>query len=92
MNYIKTLILILFSIFTISCGAMVDEQKAITALENNGFTDVEILESHWLAPQFFGCSKEDNVAFSYRATNYKNKRVNVTVCSSFLFKDSTVRH
>jgi len=85
-------LIILFFVFLTSCGVFVDKQEAVDILEKNGFTDVEVQASHFLFPKFWGCSKEDDVAFSCFAKNQQGRVVSVVVCSGFPFKKSTIRY
>lgn len=76
----------------VCCGAMVDEQEAVKTLNDAGYKDVRVVESHYVQPSWFGCSREDDVAFECKATSPAGERITVTVCSNLLFKGSTIRH
>jgi hypothetical protein len=87
----KLLYVFLLALALFSCGAAVDDSEPIRALTSAGYTDVHIVERHWGAPQFYGCAKGDDVAFECTAKNPKGQIVTLTVCSSFMFKASTIR-
>jgi hypothetical protein len=88
----KKLLLVLAAVFAMSCGAFVDDSVPIAALTVAGYSEASCQSSHWILPEFYGCSEEDDTAFKCIATNPKGVRVNVTVCSNFMFKGSTIRH
>jgi hypothetical protein len=88
----KKLILVVLSYLIIGCGALVDEQEAVSTLQDEGYTAINVIEAHYLAPSVYGCAKGDDVAFECSATSSTGKKVAVTVCSSFMFKGSTIRH
>lgn len=56
------------------------------ALEGMGFTSIEITGYN-----YFACSKDDFYHTGFTAVNANHQIVNGTVCSGFLFKNSTVR-
>ena len=85
------IIMILVSLLS-GCGAFISDDQAVQALNDAGYSEVSCTESHWIAPQLFGCSKDDGTAFECAATNSAGKRTQLTVCSSLLFKGSTIRH
>ena len=78
--------------FVVGCGAIVDGSEAVQTLNDAGYTKVKVISNHFIAPTFYGCSKEDDTAFECSAVNPAGKRVNVVVCSNLMFKSSTIRH
>ncbi len=72
-------------------GILVKDQKAITAAETNGFTNVKVLEHDWLLVQFRGCDRSDVARFTISATNPANQQVQFYICSGWLFKGTTIR-
>lgn len=59
---------------------------AINALQDTGFTDIQMT-----GYRFFSCSKDDFYHTGFIAKNIQGRTVKGTVCSGFLFKNSTVR-
>jgi len=82
---------LLIFLFVAGCGAFVSEDVPVQALNDEGYTNVRVISSHWLFPRFYGCSKEDHVSFECVGER-DSKTVSLTVCSSLWFKGSTVRH
>lgn len=66
-------------------SACTDPDTARHALENYGFTDIQIG-----GYAFYGCSKGDNFATKFTATNPQGKQVSGIVCSGLL-KGATIR-
>lgn len=87
-------IVILIFVLLIGCGrgCLVSENKAVSALETYGFSEIEIIKRQWFAVQFLGGSEEDCVRFTAMATNPAGKRVRVYVYSGWPFKGATVRN
>lgn len=81
--------LIFISVF--SGAFLVDESKAVRALETQGYTNVEITSRDWFAVSVRGCAKEDVVKFNAEVTNPAGKRVKLFVCVGWPFKGATVR-
>ncbi len=76
---------------SIGRGIFVDESVAARALENQGFSEVNIVEKHWFFVGFRGCDSGDAAQFVVRCKNPANKEVEVFVCSGWPFKGSTIR-
>jgi len=72
-------------------GLFVDQSVAVKALENQGFSNITIIEKDWLFVGFKGCDASDSARFPVIATNPLGKRVEVMVCSGWLFKGATIR-
>lgn len=70
----------------VACIACSDGPTARRALENMGFTDIEI---YGWGP-FAGCGENDTFVTKFRATGPKGNKVNGVVCSGWL-KGATVR-
>ena len=67
--------------------ALNDPSKAVTVLENQGYSEIEINES----PILFSCGK-DFFGNAFKATNPAgNKIVSGYVCRGLLLKGSTIR-
>jgi len=82
----------IFVLFISSCGALVDEQVAVNALQNAGFTNIKITDKDYILYAFRGCSEDDSVIFMATATNPAKKKVEVSVCAGWPFKGATVRY
>lgn len=66
--------------------------EAITAAEAQGFTDIQVINTHrWIFSQWNGCG-EDWKATVIRAKNFAGKEVTFTVCEGFFLKGATIRH
>ncbi len=76
---------------TAGCGYLVDDADVLRTLEAHGFSDVRVTSRHEIAPEFFGCGKDDAAAFEAEATNASGRRVGVVVCAGWPFKGATVR-
>jgi len=74
------------------CGAFVDNNDAIEAMEAQGFSDVVILSKSILFVSFRGCTDQDAAVYSMRATNTFGKSVDVIVCVGWPFKGATIRY
>lgn len=74
------------------CGELVSSDRAIQAVRDEGFTEVNVREQHGIAPRFYGCVRGDSVAFDVTATNVQHRRVNLTVCCGLILKGCTIRH
>lgn len=67
-------------------AACTDPKEATRVLEENGYTEVKMT-----GYSFFACSKDDFFHTGFEATSVVGKRVEGTVCSGMLFKNSTIR-
>ncbi|MEK7584654.1 MAG: hypothetical protein AAB490_05390 [Patescibacteria group bacterium] len=72
-------------------GAYVSDEKIIAAVENQGFSDVRILDKDITFISWRGCGKDDDAAFQVEATNALGKRVPLTACAGWPFKGVTIR-
>ena len=79
--------LILVSLFS---GIFVGPSIAIRALENQGFSNIRIVEKQWFLVSMRGCG-QDAVKFTARAVNPAHKEVELFVCVGWFFKGATVR-
>ena len=61
-------------------------EDAHRALENAGFSNIQITGYNWLS-----CGKDDFYHTGFIATNPAGKTVEGTVCSGLLIKDATIR-
>ena len=63
-----------------------NSSDAHRALENSGYTDVQIT-----GYDFFACSGDDFFHTGFTAKNLNGVEVQGTVCSGLLFKNATIR-
>jgi len=83
-----TAIILIFYLFR---GIFVDESLAVQALENQGFTHVEIVERNWFLVGLRGCDSKDAAIFVADATNPIGKKVQLDVCVGWPLKGATLR-
>jgi hypothetical protein len=75
----------------LGCGCLVEEEQAIQAMTNFGFTDVKVESRFIFFVQWQGCSKSDAVGFHVNGMNAQGKRIKMIVCVGWPFKGATVR-
>jgi hypothetical protein len=71
-------------------GNLIDESNAADTLENQGWTDVTVVDRAVVFIQARGCGEHDQVRFTAEATNPAGQRVEVYVCKGWL-KAGTIR-
>lgn len=74
-----------------SRGALVREDVAIRALEDQGFSDVKVTEHAWFWLGVRGGHKDDAARFTCQAKNPAGKEVTMYVFSGWLFGGATIR-
>lgn len=72
-------------------GNCADEESAIRAAENFGFSEVKVIEKSIWFIGLRGCSGGDAALFELRAKNPAGRVVNVGVCLGWPFKGATMR-
>lgn len=77
--------LLVFTLLLVACS--VDDGTARRVLEDEGYTDIELLGASPLA-----CSSSENRSGGFRATRDGRHVEGVVCCGGFLFGDCTVRH
>lgn len=80
-----------FAIAITACGT--DDNEAIRALDDNGFTNITITDHGFMFAGFEGCDAKDGNWYHATATNPAGKHVNMLVCcgAKMSFKGCTVR-
>lgn len=78
-------ILIIMAIAILFSGCT-NKDDAEKALISSGYSDIKITGYN-----FFSCSRDDFYHTGFTAKNVNGIKVSGTVCSGFLFKNSTVR-
>jgi len=73
------------------CGFMVDEDQAVRAATNLGFTEVKVESRAVAFLEWRGCSKSDDAGFTVSGKNPQGQRVTLLVCVGWPFKGATVR-
>jgi hypothetical protein len=86
-SIVMVLLLILLTVRG-SCNA---PESAIEASVKAGFSEVNVLQHHYLFVALQGCSNSDAAKFDMIGKNPSGKAVHFSVCQGFLFKDSTIR-
>ncbi len=71
-------------------GIFVEPAKAVRALENQGFTEINIREKQVYFIGWRGCDQTDSARFVGTAKNPVGKVVPVSVCAG-VFKGATIR-
>jgi len=84
-------ILVCCAIAVSRCGYMVDEDHAVRAVTNLGFTEVKIEGKAVFFLEYRGCSKSDDAGFTVSGKNPQGRRVTLLVCVGWPFKGATVR-
>lgn len=84
------LLVIILSISASCRGCFASEQQAVRALENAGYSKVEITDHHWILVTLQGCGA-DAAKFDAMAINPAGKKVSVYVCVGWPFKGATIR-
>lgn len=73
------------------CGAVVaDEDTAINAARDAGYTDIEVIDKTTFLVQARGCGEEDVVRFTVRGRNPRGEIRTFYVCAGIL-KGGTIR-
>jgi hypothetical protein len=72
-------------------GSCASSDQAIRAVENLGFTDIEVVDKAIWFIGFRGCDSKDAALFTVRGKNPAGKVVEVGVCVGWPFKGATVR-
>ncbi|VVE51241.1 hypothetical protein PMO31116_04671 [Pandoraea morbifera] len=67
-------------------SACTDASTAQRVLEGAGYTNVHLTGYEWAA-----CSKDDTYSTGFTATGPTGRRVSGAVCSSWMFKNATIR-
>jgi len=87
-------VILVFICLSFSCsltGLMVPENRIYKALKAQGYTEVVILERHWIAPSCYGGGERDDAVFDVRAKNPVGKYVDIRVSAGWPFKGATIR-
>lgn len=73
------------------CGFLVDEDQAVRAATNLGFTDVKVESRIIFFLRWRGCAENDDAGFTVSGANPQSKRVKILVCVGWPFKGATIR-
>lgn len=73
------------------CGFLADEDQAIRAATNLGFTEVKVESRAVAFLKWRGCSKSDDAGFTVTGKNPHGQRVTLLVCVGWPFKGATIR-
>jgi len=72
-------------------GFLVPESKATTALQTQGYSNIQIVDRAWLAIYWRGGAADDVVRFQAQATNPIGQNVKVYIYAGWPFKGATIR-
>ena len=61
-------------------GCVVNDREAIKALDDNGFTNIRIIDHGSVFPSIEGCGNDDGVYHYAMTTNPVGKQVKMLVC------------
>lgn len=79
-------------LFVFFPGFYASESTARRAIENAGFTEVQMNTNHWIFPRLWGgCGDEDTIAWEARVKNAQGQWVRVTACGTLFWKNYTIR-
>lgn len=79
-------------LFVFFPGVYASKSAARRAIENAGFTDVQMGSNHWIFPRLRGgCGDEDTIAWEARVKNAQGQWVWVTACGTLFWKNYTIR-
>lgn len=84
MKYINRSIAAL--VLAVSLAGCTDADNAIRVLDANGYEQIQITGYNW-----FSCGKDDFQHTGFTVVGPTGKKVEGTVCSGLLFKNSTIR-
>ena len=90
-HLIGLVIVLLLVIGSCSRGAFVNQDVAVKALDTQGYSNVKITDRAWFAVGMRGCDEKDAARFTATATNPIGKKVQVYVCTGWIFKGATIR-
>jgi hypothetical protein len=80
-----------FVLLVMGRGSCADPQSAVTALKNQGFSNIIIVDQSYMLVGVRGCDGSDAARFTAQATNPAGKRVKMYVCVGWPFKGATLR-
>lgn len=87
----KSLMVSLIIFALIGCGAFVNGNDVINAVEKQGYSNVTVVDKSIFFISFRGCGESDSAVFKLEATNAIGKRVNLLACAGWPFKGVTIR-
>ena len=72
-------------------GSCVDNSRIIHGIEDQGYTDVTIVDKAIVFVSWSGCSSGDDAAYVINATNSLGNSVTLIACAGWPFKGVTIR-
>lgn len=87
----RIMLAVLLALSAAGCGFMADEDQAVRAATNLGFTEVKVESRAVFFLEWRGCSKSDDAGFTVTGKNPQGQRVKLLVCVGWPFKGATVR-
>lgn len=88
---IVSIVALVFSILFIVRGCTNSSTEAIEAASKAGFSEIQVLDHHYILVGFQGCSKEDASKFDMIGRNSQGARINFSVCQGWVLKNATLR-
>ena len=82
---------IIIGLFMLIRGVFVSDTATITAVEKQGYSNVQIESKIPVVACFFGADAQDAVVYKMQVTNPAGQRVEIDACSGWLFKGVTIR-
>jgi len=67
------------------------ETRASIAATNQDYSDVQVSSCHYFFSDWYGCSPSDGWACKAKAKNSNGQNVDITVCTGWVLKGSTIR-
>ena len=87
----RIILVLCAALFICGCGVFVNDDATVNAVENQGYSEVQIVSKHVFIPAFCGCGNDDDAAYDMIANNPVGKQVKIVVCAGWPFKGVTVR-
>jgi hypothetical protein len=91
MKRLMVVVVLMILVSVIGCGFMSDEDQAIRAATNLGFTEVKVESRVVFFLRWRGCSESDDAGFTVIGKNPRGQRVKLLVCVGWPFKGATIR-
>lgn len=90
-TWILYILVVAIVILSVCRGSLVNESTVISAIENQGYSNVNITDHAWLLVGYRGCDAHDAARFTVIAINPIGQEVEIYACSGFPFKGITIR-
>ena len=91
LTWLLYVFVILLVILSVCRGSFVNEETVISAIENQGYSNVTVTDHAWFLVGYRGCDAHDAARFTVTAINPVGREVEIYACSGFPFKKITIR-